>query len=72
MNDLNTTKTQMAELVRHNEVSFRTEVEYCDFCERRASFDGKTKQGQWANMCEKHFTQKGIGLGTGKGQRLVY
>lgn len=27
--------------------------------------------GQWANMCQRHFDSYGIGLGLGKGQRLV-
>ena len=43
----------------------------CDFCEIPAAVDGKTTMGPWANMCETHFTQYGVGLGTGKGQRLV-
>jgi hypothetical protein len=36
-----------------------------------ATVDGKTKQGPWANMCDEHFEQHGVGLGTGKGQRFV-
>ncbi len=50
----------------------------CDFCTMvnehshvEASFDGKTKQGPWANMCTVHYGLYGTGLGTGKGQRLV-
>jgi hypothetical protein len=48
----------------------------CDFCRMNgadvpAGFDGKTKMGAWANMCPTHFGLYGIGLGTGKGQRLV-
>jgi len=60
-----------------------TEVEVdklpqCDFCKQdplvpyqAAYFDGKTKMGPWAFMCREHFKQFGVGLGTGKGQRLV-
>ena len=36
-----------------------------------AAYDGKTKFGPWANMCEKHFKTHGVGLGTGKGQRFT-
>jgi hypothetical protein len=50
----------------------------CDVCEhvfhvepKRALFDGKTVGGPWANMCPTHFRDWGIGLGTGRGQRLV-
>ena len=43
----------------------------CDFCESEARYDGKTKLGPWGNMCEECFPVYGVGLGTGKGQRLV-
>lgn len=44
----------------------------CDFsCGRQALYDGRTKQGPWAYMCEEHFKQHGVGLGTGRGQRLI-
>lgn len=52
----------------------------CDFCKfmpppgehkRNAKFDGKTTEGPWANMCDYHFEKYGIGLGTGRGQRLI-
>lgn len=36
-----------------------------------ARYDGKTKGGPWANMCQECFNKHGIGLGTGRGQRLV-
>lgn len=36
-----------------------------------AAYDGKTKYGPWANMCEDHFKSHGVGLGTGQGQRLT-
>lgn len=36
-----------------------------------AEYDGKTKQGPWANMCASCFEAHGVGLGTGRGQRLV-
>ena len=59
----------------HTEVVIN-EMPLCDFCLQEkdnfpASFDGKTKMGAWANMCEKHFRQYGIGLGLGKGQKLM-
>ncbi len=48
----------------------------CDFehrggCFNAARYDGKTKQGSWANMCEQHFEIYGVGLGTGRGQKLL-
>lgn len=53
----------------------------CDFCKfvgppprqpaQLAQFDGKTTEGPWANMCRFHFDKYGVGLGTGKGQRLI-
>ena len=55
-----------------------TAVHYCDFCRMdsgsskvEAEYDGATTYGSWANMCEKHFSIYGTGLGLGKGQRLV-
>lgn len=50
----------------------------CDICTYdknkpgiAAVVDGRTKLGPWANMCEADFETYGVGLGTGKGQRLV-
>jgi hypothetical protein len=43
----------------------------CDFCDALAQIDGKTNFGSWANMCGNHFFQHGVGLGLGRGQRLV-
>lgn len=49
----------------------------CDLCfhfdkkKVPAAYDGATRQGPWANMCESHFAAYGIGLGTGVGQRLI-
>ena len=43
----------------------------CDFCGSEAKYDGKTKLGPWAYMCEICFEKFGIGLGTGKGQKLI-
>ena len=49
---------------------------YCDLCptedEVIAHYDGKTQWGPWANMCEKHFAEVGVGLGTGKGHKFEY
>ena len=43
----------------------------CDLCRNaEAQFDGKTKMGWWAFMCLACYRKVGIGLGTGKGQRL--
>lgn len=55
---------------------------YCDICNEmrvseghvtieRAIYDAKSIYGSWAYMCQKHFDQIGVGLGLGKGQKLV-
>jgi hypothetical protein len=36
-----------------------------------AKYDGKTKRGPWANMCEECFQVHGVGLGLGRGQELI-
>lgn len=48
----------------------------CDFCkaigiDKDAHFDGQTVYDCWANMCDDCFANVGVGLGLGKGQRLV-
>ena len=48
----------------------------CDFCSQsgrdvKAEYDGKTSLGPWANMCKAHFRMYGMGLGLGKGQKLI-
>lgn len=34
----------------------------CDFCNKPAIYDGKTKMGPWAYMCSEHFEQYGVKL----------
>ena len=56
------------------EVSALPKCDFCkfyDFAVVDAQYDGKTRQGPWGYMCEKHFKSEGLGLGTGVGQRLV-
>lgn len=48
----------------------------CDICKSKgkkveANYDAKTNFGQWGYLCENHFLEYGIGLGEGKGQRLI-
>lgn len=43
----------------------------CDFCTKSGTYDARTFDGRWAFMCQAHFEEHGIGLGLGKGQRLV-
>lgn len=47
----------------------------CDLCVtppiRPAAYDAKTTHGPWANLCEEHYAEIGIGLGLGKGQRYI-
>ena len=44
---------------------------YCDLCGAEAHYDAKTTQGPWGYLCDEHFAEFGVGLGTGRGQRLV-
>ena len=44
----------------------------CDMCsDRPAAIDGKTTFGPWAYMCMPCYDTYGVGLGLGKGQRLL-
>lgn len=48
----------------------------CDLCLGRgatteAHYDAATVFGAWGYLCEEDFKRYGVGLGTGKGQRLV-
>lgn len=36
----------------------------CDFCSQEAIYDGKTKLGPWAFMCQRHFGLIGTSLYT--------
>lgn len=57
-----------------NKKGYTTEVAglpNCDFCSKTARFDAKTRFGSWAYMCNECFRVHGIGLGIGKGQRLI-
>ena len=55
---------------QHRETKVKT-FPHCDFCPSGALYDGQTTAGLWANMCNLHFQEHGVGLGLGKGQRLV-
>ena len=56
---------------RGGTTAYVRELPKCDFCDRPALYDGKTRMGPWANMCETHFNSHGIGVGTGVGQKLI-
>jgi hypothetical protein len=49
----------------------------CDICKMNrqltteATYDGKTIHGPWANMCQECMNSYGVGLGIGRGQRLL-
>jgi len=53
-------------------VTYVRTIPKCDMagCETPAMYDAKTFTGHWANLCQWHFRQIGVGLGTGKGQEL--
>jgi len=55
---------------KHKEVKV-PHLPNCDFCPKEALYDGKTKFGDWAYMCQNHFNLYGIGLGLGRGQKLI-
>ena len=38
---------------------------------REAAYDCKTSFGPWGNLCKQCYQQYGVGLGLGKGQRLI-
>lgn len=66
-----------------NDISSVTvdKLPYCDLClawkpigsrDVLAHYDARMKNsGTWAFMCEEHFLSHGVGLGLGRGQRLV-
>ena len=43
----------------------------CDICGKKALYDGRTINGSWAYLCQFCMDYFGIGLGQGKGQKLV-
>ena len=55
---------------KHTEVQVDT-LPKCDFCAKPATFDGKTHMGPWAYLCDSDFRVYGIGLGLGRGQKLI-
>jgi hypothetical protein len=65
-----------AEAVKRHEAVVVDFEKLCDFCKpvkmKRATVDGKTIFGPWANMCQTHYSLHGVGLGMGRGQRLIY
>lgn len=57
----------------HESVEVAGPKRKCDICHgATAYYDGKTRFGAWANMCPDCFGVVGMGLGLGRGQRLVY
>ena len=69
------TSTALNKDWKHSAVGV-VELPHCDFCKedfinKPATVDGKTCFGPWANMCDVHFSTHGVGLGLGKGQRLI-
>lgn len=53
------------------EISHYPECDFCIIKIPNAHYDGRTKLGPWACMCEHHFKVYGVGLGLGKGQRFI-
>ena len=46
-------------------------IPLCDICTKKACYDAKTIHGAWGYLCEGCFRTYGIGLGLGRGQRLI-
>jgi ribosomal protein L37AE/L43A len=42
----------------------------CQFCEKEAKYDARTKMGPWAFLCQSCFDKYGVGVGVGRGQKL--
>ncbi len=51
-------------------VTYVQKLPLCDICGADAHFDARTVRDVWANLCDLHFGEFGIGLGTGIGQML--
>jgi len=56
--------------LKHRSVNLYT-LPNCDFCTKKARYDGRTVFGSWGYICEECFKIYGAGLGLGKGQELV-
>ena len=50
-------------LKRGHEIEWNGEYPSCDFCDHPGIYDGKTVSGYWANMCQGHFDEIGVGTG---------
>lgn len=72
----------MAEIVCVSRITIMSEsivvssLPNCDIClshkiETVASYDALTIYGPWGYLCDEHFQTHGIGLGTGRGQKLI-
>ena len=53
-----------------------THIPPCDFCkedgeDRPAEYNARTVSGYWAYLCLAHYRGYGVGLGLGKGQKLI-
>ena len=64
------------EPVRGETVIWSSPEPTCDMCgaagvRERATVDGATWMGPWACMCDGHHKMHGVGIGTGKGQRII-
>ena len=44
----------------------------CEYCKNIAEYDARTGIGAWCYLCQEHFERYGIGLGLGRGQKIVY
>ena len=64
-------QTKGKQMEKDSRVATVSELPKCDFCGGSARYDGATKLGPWAFMCQKDWLTNGVGLGLGKGQLLL-
>lgn len=64
-------KQRGSKLKTDSRIAIVSELPNCDFCGEHARYDGATKLGPWAFMCQKDWVSHGVGLGLGKGQVLM-
>jgi hypothetical protein len=65
------TEAQIKTMLANHTAAINININKCDFCGAAAKYDGKTRMGPWAGMCEKDFKTYGVGLGLGRGQLLI-
>ncbi len=58
-------------IIMKNETTVINAIPKCDVCGKPAMYDAKTIHGPWAYLCQNCFKEVGVGLGLGKGQKII-